>query len=690
MSVNFAASLAPLVAGTVCWMLSGSPLPMVFGTAAILSGRSLRLLPGARIRAQASLVLAALAALAVWVHFGLFRSGLAMATAADLPLSLHLSLGLLWVASLLAGPGQTSTGSVALPVGLAGSALFLGASLSVELYDFSEWQTAPLAALPFVLFALVLVGTPSRPATTVVAAIGSAVLVALTGIAMTRGTESVARWVHASGDGEDGGATLSRPSLDAGTGAPDGSSRRLPRKVDIRYNDQVRLYLRAASPGLFEEWATGPLYLRTSAVSVFESDESIAPVRSGRWFYDSDDGESDQRVLLSPGTQRSATQPSSVGVYTLFIDRAAAHALPLPARTDSLLLPAVYEFADGWFQISPREDQPRVRYVGTANLAPVSAEGLLSDFRQPDRNGLYLNLPPSPLAAKVTHLAGAFEPGTSLSTVRDFLRNRASYSLDYETPEDLSPVENLLFGERVGHCELYAAAAVMLLRAADVPCRLAYGYSGGLADPATGTIAFRDRDFHAWAEVLTPDRRWAVFDATPLGESRGGRAPVAGSFSLPDTAAYADLSAVAATDHGGGRPFAEAFLAFTALLSRHFLLLTGGGFLLAGALWWWRGRRGQAASVAPCFTTETSRSVESRITTELAACGALLGKTREPGTTWREFLARLREVSELPSDFDDAVSYHYGIRYASASAEPEREERLATSLRRWREMAAFD
>jgi transglutaminase-like putative cysteine protease len=76
------------------------------------------------------------------------------------------------------------------------------------------------------------------------------------------------------------------------------------------------------------------------------------------------------------------------------------------------------------------------------------------------------------------------------------------------------PVDEFLFGARKGFCEHYAAAFVVLMRAAGVPARVVTGYQGGETNPLDGYLVVRQRDAHAWAEVWLEDRGWVRVDPT--------------------------------------------------------------------------------------------------------------------------------------------------------------------------------
>ena len=77
------------------------------------------------------------------------------------------------------------------------------------------------------------------------------------------------------------------------------------------------------------------------------------------------------------------------------------------------------------------------------------------------------------------------------------------------------PVDQFLFDTRRGFCEHYAAAFVILMRAAGIPARVVTGYQGGSINPVGNYLIVRQRDAHAWTEVwLGQKSGWVRIDPT--------------------------------------------------------------------------------------------------------------------------------------------------------------------------------
>lgn len=118
-----------------------------------------------------------------------------------------------------------------------------------------------------------------------------------------------------------------------------------------------------------------------------------------------------------------------------------------------------------------------------------------------------------PFAAELT--AGATNATAAANLLEEHLRTQFGYTLQWplDAPFQRDPVAWFLFEGKRGHCEFFASAMVMLLRALDVPARLQTGYLGGEPDGAGGWVV-RDSNAHAWV-VAWVDGRWRVFDPTP-------------------------------------------------------------------------------------------------------------------------------------------------------------------------------
>jgi transglutaminase-like putative cysteine protease len=89
-------------------------------------------------------------------------------------------------------------------------------------------------------------------------------------------------------------------------------------------------------------------------------------------------------------------------------------------------------------------------------------------------------------------------------------------------------IDEFLFETRLGFCEHYASAFVVLMRELGIPARVVTGYQGGEVNPVDGNLTVRQSDAHAWAEVWLRGQGWKRVDPTavvsPVRIERGAAA----------------------------------------------------------------------------------------------------------------------------------------------------------------------
>jgi protein-glutamine gamma-glutamyltransferase len=128
-------------------------------------------------------------------------------------------------------------------------------------------------------------------------------------------------------------------------------------------------------------------------------------------------------------------------------------------------------------------------------------------------------LPPAERAAFEGIASGLGLPGLPpAQAVRRVMRHLAgfSYSLWNESPPPpgVTPLADFMTRTHSGHCEYFAAAAALLLRAAGVPTRYATGYSVMEYSPLEQAYVVRARHAHAWTRAWVGGR-WIDLDPTP-------------------------------------------------------------------------------------------------------------------------------------------------------------------------------
>ncbi|MGH3763239.1 transglutaminaseTgpA domain-containing protein, partial [Actinophytocola sp.] len=92
--------------------------------------------------------------------------------------------------------------------------------------------------------------------------------------------------------------------------------------------------------------------------------------------------------------------------------------------------------------------------------------------------------------------------------------NGFAYETETATGSDEDALTDFLFRSKSGFCEQYASSMAILLRAANIPSRVAMGYTAGFESGDYRSITTQNA--HAWVEVFFPELGWMQFDPTPL------------------------------------------------------------------------------------------------------------------------------------------------------------------------------
>lgn len=183
----------------------------------------------------------------------------------------------------------------------------------------------------------------------------------------------------------------------------------------------------------------------------------------------------------------------------------------------SVALPRAQGAPDGVFEY-PGPIARRLSY-----RAESVTSGILATASGIDR-AFYLRLPPH-IPERVKRLAdNVKQRGTSdaerLTLLEQYFRNgNYRYSMrGLPTGEDA--LEQFLFEKKQGHCEFFASAFALLLRAAGVPARLVGGFLGGDYNELGGYYLVTDDMAHVWVEAYI-DQHWVRIDPSGFARNAG-------------------------------------------------------------------------------------------------------------------------------------------------------------------------
>ena len=188
---------------------------------------------------------------------------------------------------------------------------------------------------------------------------------------------------------------------------------------------------------------------------------------------------------------------------------------------ESLYAPvaALREDAYGTFH-TPQALRPGQTYSVVSYLPDLSPKVLRMDIGRVDvLNQEYLDT--GGLSRRGRDLASTIAQGApttfdAVMAVTTYLQQSYRYRLDLpRVPTGRDPVDWFLFDVKTGYCEQFATAEALMLRSLGIPARLATGYATGDYDPLLNQAVVRERDAHAWVEVLFPGHGWVPVDPTP-------------------------------------------------------------------------------------------------------------------------------------------------------------------------------
>ncbi len=265
----------------------------------------------------------------------------------------------------------------------------------------------------------------------------------------------------------------------------------------------------------------------------------------------------DGKRWFTPVRDEEILTPDSTGDYLLIRrqlprgQNAPLHYTVLmePVATDAVFLVAEAEQLRGRFAVdtgyqsrrsyllvdktgsvfNPFRNFAKVRYDATSGI-PGAAPAQLrraSSFYPEEIRTTNLQLPP--LDPRVKRLGDEITRNSKneydkAANVERYLKTRYGYTLDLTGPRTDDPLAYFLFVRRAGHCEYFAAAMTVILRAEGIPARYVTGFLPGEYNDLAGDYIVRESDAHAWVEVYFPGYGWVTFDPTPADPDakRGG------------------------------------------------------------------------------------------------------------------------------------------------------------------------
>lgn len=270
---------------------------------------------------------------------------------------------------------------------------------------------------------------------------------------------------------------------------------------------------------------------------------------SGYWRVDSKDvytGKGWERSREAEPQSFQSGDPVGIDLYTENVATESRQAIVYPSQNqvlDRLVYPygvqtffsgpvgAAVDSDFGVVETFNRAQYPEEDYTISFEEPQFSIEELQNDSEADDDNTHYRytqlpdNLPERvhELAAEITSSADT-RYDKAKAVEQYFNQNGFQYQTqDIPVPEDDQDyVDQFLFESKIGYCDNFSSAMVVLLRAADIPARWVKGFTAGQpgSNPNVSTpggmssYLVTNGNAHSWVEVYFPETGWVPFEPT--------------------------------------------------------------------------------------------------------------------------------------------------------------------------------
>jgi hypothetical protein len=278
---------------------------------------------------------------------------------------------------------------------------------------------------------------------------------------------------------------------------------------DLRQSRTAMMHAR-----FFDAGAPPPLKWRGAALSEFDGRRWTAPPEIGRTLL----VDRQQHMVTLFDSRPEDDQKRGLG-YEVQLNATASDVLFFAGSPRRLLIdaPAVIRTSEDEFRL-PQPAPAGLHYGAYAMLEDAAAPVLSAlPLRESERQR-YLALPrldrriPA-LAREITDdLTADFARARAIES---YLRTHYGYTTKLLDAPVQDPLAYFLFNRRQGHCEYFASAMAVMLRAIGIPSRVATGFQSGVYNPVSGWWVIRASDAHSWVEAWLPGRGWTTFDPTP-------------------------------------------------------------------------------------------------------------------------------------------------------------------------------
>jgi transglutaminase-like putative cysteine protease len=412
-------------------------------------------------------------------------------------------------------------------------------------------------------------------------------------------------------------------------------------RLDLSYrgglSDELMMYVRSAAPSYWRSHAYDTYDGRTWALA----DDAVEMIRRrGPLFFLRDGFWREEQVFTQtyyiqrpmPNLIFTAGDPIQAYIAADQIGRDSSGGLRLG---ESLQPNMVYSI----ISVENRHDEATMRAANGTEYP--------TDIRRQ-----YLQLPDT-VTERTRTLARELSAGQATiydvaRTIEQYLKTTIPY--DYfppAQPPNTDAVDNFLFVDRRGVCEMYATSMVVMLRSLGIPARIVAGFGSGDFNAFTNLYEVRADDAHAWVEVWFEGVGWYPFDPTAgwNGDPQTGNVQ---RWVFSGALGALELPSIPTAE------IASAGLSLLSALLPWLLLALSSAALGLGGRWLWRrwGRRTWQFALAERQRDPSRRAV-------LAAWRRALRRARvrgNPARTAQEQAHSLPALAPL-ADLVDIAAY---------------------------------
>lgn len=266
----------------------------------------------------------------------------------------------------------------------------------------------------------------------------------------------------------------------------------------------------------------------------------------------------------------------------------------------------------------------------------------------------------------------ALPPERALSALKHYFAERYSYSTwQRKAASGRTPLAEFLLATHAGHCEYFASATTLLLRAAGIPARYATGFSVQEWSALDQAYVVRERHAHAWVRAWIGGA-WRDVDTTPPTWFQAEAAQAPSWSPLADLWSWARFRLAAWSAQAGERGWSAALI---------WLALPLFAWLA------WRTLSGRRADTTAGRSAAPSRSTWPGEDSEFYLIErrlAELGHARRNAETVTEWLARIATHTGLDvEDLRRAAQLHYRYRFDPDGLPAAQREALRTQALNW-------